>query len=58
MWGIIKEKGQLRTGRCGLMLFRCDYAGRTTIIIIAQKGGNALLGTKGGQLLKRSEVFF
>ena len=26
MWGIIR-KGQLRTGRGCLMLFRCDYAG-------------------------------
>ena len=32
MWGIIK-KGQLRKGRSSLMLFRCDYAATTIIII-------------------------
>ena len=37
MWGIIRKKGQLRTGRCGLMLFRCDYAGTKIIIIIIIK---------------------
>ena len=38
---IIRKRGQLRTGRCGLMLFHCDYAG-TKIIIISFSGFNTL----------------
>ena len=49
MLGIIRkrEKGPLRTGNCGLMLFRCDYAG-TTIVI---NSGIAIAGAIIGLLL-------
>ena len=38
--GELYEKGQLRIGRCGLMLFRCDYAGTNYFVFILVEGEN------------------
>ena len=34
MWGIIRKKGSWKQATEGLMLFHCDYAETTIIIII------------------------